>query len=25
MSQANAEQISAPSEAEVKAIDGGHH
>jgi ubiquinol-cytochrome c reductase cytochrome b subunit len=25
MSQANAEQINAPSEAEVKAIDGGHH
>jgi len=25
MSQANAEQIIAPSEAEVKAIDGGHH
>ena len=25
MSQASAEQINAPSEAEVKAIDGGHH
>jgi len=25
MSQANAEQINTPSEAEVKAIDGGHH
>jgi ubiquinol-cytochrome c reductase cytochrome b subunit len=25
MSKANAEQVSAPSETEAKAIDGGHH